>query len=82
MLQALLKELDIAYEEIPQMAAYRAGRAHYAYRRSGGPRQRTLPDFLVGAHAAEGGYRILTRDALRYRTYFPEISIIAPDTHP
>ncbi len=81
-LDALLDELAIAYEEIPRTAAFRAGRAHFAYRRAGGSRLRTLPDFLVGAHAAENGYRILTRDAARYRSYFPDINIIAPDSHP
>ena len=35
-------------------------------------------DFYIGAHAAITGYRLLTRDARRYRTYFPTIDIIAP----
>ena len=55
---------------------------HRKYRRSGGLRERVLPDFLIGAHAAVKSYRILTRDAARYRTYFPDVDIIAPDTHP
>jgi predicted nucleic acid-binding protein len=38
-----------------------------------------LPDFYVGAHAALAGYRLPTRDARRYRTYFPALTIIAPD---
>jgi predicted nucleic acid-binding protein len=69
-------------EEIPWDAAYLAGRAYRAYRRSGGSRDRLLPDFLIGAHAATKGYRILTRDQARYRTYFPDVEVIAPDTHP
>jgi len=28
------------------------------------------------------GYRLLSRDVAKYRTYFPLISIISPDTHP
>ena len=37
-----------------------------------------MPDFYIGAHAAITGYRLLTRDVRRYRTYFPTINIIAP----
>jgi predicted nucleic acid-binding protein len=70
------------HEDIPLPAAFLAGSAHREYRKKGGERERTLPDFLVGAHAITSGYRILTRDARRYRTYFPNLDIIAPDTHP
>lgn len=70
------------YEEIGWDAAYAAGLAHVDYRAAGGQRLRTLPDFLIGAHASSKGYRILTRDASRYRSYFPNIEVIAPDTHP
>jgi predicted nucleic acid-binding protein len=69
-------------DDIPYEAAYLAGRAHISYRARGGSRDRTLPDFLIGAHAAVKGYRLLTRDQARYRSYFPNLTIIAPDTHP
>jgi hypothetical protein len=62
--------------------AQRAGEAHIAYRRAGGSRERTLPDFLIGAHAEVAGHKLLTRDPDRYRSYFPTVDIIAPDTHP
>jgi len=48
------------------------------YRRRGGTRTSTLPDFFIGAHAAVAGLTLLTRDARRYRTYFPRLRIIAP----
>lgn len=64
--------------EVPWPAAFLAGRCHVHYRRRGGARARTLPDFFIGAHAAVLGLRLLTRDPTRYRTYFPTIDIIAP----
>lgn len=77
-----LAALRLVKEEIPWEAAIAAGRGHARYRKQGGSRERVLPDFLIGAHADLKGYRLLTRDARRYRKYFPNIEIIAPDTHP
>ena len=72
----------ISRESIPWEACYAAGKAHVAYRKQGGRRERTLPDFFVGAHAHVRTYSLLTRDPRRYRRYFPDVEIIAPDTHP
>lgn len=65
-------------EAIPFEAAFLAGKAFAEYRRRGGERRSPLPDFFVGAHAAVAGYRLLTRDADGYRSYFPQLEIIAP----
>jgi predicted nucleic acid-binding protein len=78
----LLEVIGLVHEHIPVQSAYRAGHAHKAYRTAGGMRERVLPDFLIGAHAFVSGHRILTRDGARYRTYFPSVDIIAPDTNP
>ena len=56
-----------------------AGKAFLAYRRRGGQKRSPLPDFYIGAHAAVRRYRLLTRDGARYRTYFPTVTLIAPD---
>lgn len=80
-----IEELDEALppaiferEDIPYEAAFLAGKAYLAYRRQAGTKSSLLPDFYVGAHAAISGYRILTRDVARYRTYFPKLVLIAP----
>jgi hypothetical protein len=65
-------------EPLPYAAAFLAGKAFLRYRQSGGRRTSPLPDFYIGAHAAIAGYRLLTRDAGRYRTYFPTLDLIAP----
>lgn len=66
-------------EQIPWSAAFLAGKAFVDYRRRGGQRRSPLPDFFIGAHAAVTGLRLLTRDPLRYRTYFPTVELIAPE---
>jgi predicted nucleic acid-binding protein len=65
-------------EAIPYEAAFLAGKALLSHRRRAGSKASPLPDFYIGAHAAIRGYRVLTRDVARYRTYFPKLSLIAP----
>jgi predicted nucleic acid-binding protein len=84
-----IEELDAALpktmfdrEAIPYEAAFLAGKSFLAYRRRGGIKQSSLPDFFIGAHAAVTGYTLMTRDPARYRTYFPKLSLIAPDGAP
>lgn len=81
-----IEELDIALpktmfdrESIPYEAAFLAGKSFLTYRRRGGTKQSLLPDFFIGAHAAIAEYLLMTRDAARYRTYFPKLRLIAPD---
>jgi predicted nucleic acid-binding protein len=64
--------------DLPWVAAFLAGHAFLKYRRAGGTRRSPLPDFYIGAHAAIAGLTLLTRDARRYRSYFPTIRIVAP----
>jgi predicted nucleic acid-binding protein len=65
-------------DPLPYEAAFLAGKSFLAYRRRGGRRVTPLPDFYIGAHAAVVGHQLLTRDARRYRTYFPRLVLIAP----
>jgi predicted nucleic acid-binding protein len=81
-----IEELEVALpktmfdrEPLPYEAAFLAGKAFLAYRQRGGAKASPLPDFFIGAHAAVAGYRLLTRDASRYRTYFPTVSLITPN---
>ena len=69
-------------EELPYEAAFLAGKAYVIYRRRGGARRSPLPDFFIGAHAAVRGYDILSRDVEGYRSYFPSVTLISPETHP
>jgi predicted nucleic acid-binding protein len=66
-------------EALPYEAAFLAGKSFLSYRRREGAERSPSPDFFIGAHAAIAGYRLLTRDAARYRTYFPRLSLIAPN---
>ena len=65
-------------ESLPYEAGFLAGKCFLKYRRSGGSRSSPLPDFYIGAHAAVAGYRLLTRDVQRFRTYFPKLVLICP----
>jgi predicted nucleic acid-binding protein len=82
---ARIEELDAALpgesfrrEPLPWEAAFLAGKCFVRYRRAGGSRRAPLPDFYIGAHAAVRGIPLLTRDAARYRTYFPRLELILP----
>ena len=69
----LIERLAIPYE-----AAFLAGKCFLAYRRRVGRRLSTLPEFFIGAHGSVEGMPLITRDAGRYRTYFPKLPLIAP----
>ncbi len=79
LLSAALERVGVAVATIPRAALFLAGKTFMQYRRAGGVRTGVLPDFFIGAHAAVEGLPLLTRDAPRYRTYFPTLTLIAPD---
>lgn len=80
-----IEELDDALPEhlfrrasLPYPAGFVAARAFLSYRSRGGERRSALPDFYIGAHAAVDRLTLVTRDARRYRTYFPTVDLLAP----
>ncbi|MYE12957.1 MAG: type II toxin-antitoxin system VapC family toxin [Gammaproteobacteria bacterium] len=73
-----LDDLTVQRLPLPYAAAFPAGRAFLRYRRAGGQRSAPLPDFFIGAHAQAQDLTLLTRDPNRYRTYFPNVRLIAP----
>jgi len=77
-LEAVLDEAAITLATIPRAALFLAGKAFQRYRARGGRRTGVLPDFFIGAHAAVAGFRLLTRDAQRYRDYFPTTDLVTP----
>ncbi len=77
-LEAVLDEAGLAMEQIPRAALFLAGKVFQRYRAAGGRRTGVLPDFFIGAHAAVARRALLTRDAQRYRSYFPTIDLITP----
>ena len=77
-LDGFLDTLGIQVLELSRPAARLAGLAFRQYRQRGGTNTGVLPDFFIGAHAQADGYQLLTRDAGRYKTYFPKIKLICP----
>ena len=73
-----LDRLSLHFLELPRPALFLAARAQLEYRKRGGSKTRVLPDFFIGAHAAVQGWPLLTRDAARFKTYFPTLELLTP----
>jgi predicted nucleic acid-binding protein len=74
----VLEEMGIGYAAIESKAAVRAGEMQRRYRQRGGQRERTVPDFLVGAHALLQCNALITRDGGFFRDYFKGLKVIVP----
>lgn len=77
-LDQFVADVDLKVAPMPRSALYLAAKTHLRYRQSGGTRTSVLPDFFVGAQAAVLNATLLTRDARRFRTYFPTVELFSP----
>jgi predicted nucleic acid-binding protein len=75
------EEVGLAYLPTEAKAALRAGEMQRRYRQRGGRHGRTIPDFLVGAHALLQCSALITRDAEFFRDYFKGLKVIVPKAH-
>ncbi len=73
-----IAQTGLDHAEIPRAGLFLAGKVFQKYRRAGGTRSGVLPDFFIGAHAAVMGWTLVSRDAQRFRTYFPGMALITP----
>jgi predicted nucleic acid-binding protein len=78
-LDAMIHSAGLVIAVIPRPALFLAGKAFQRYRIAGGLKTGVLPDFFIGAHAVIDDAVLMTRDAGRYRRYFPGIVLISPN---
>ena len=76
--EAFLRRGGLILRPLPREALFLAGKAFVKYRKSGGTRTSTLPDFFIGAQAATERIPLLTRDPRRIKHYFPTVEVISP----
>ncbi|TDP74005.1 type II toxin-antitoxin system VapC family toxin [Roseateles toxinivorans] len=74
----VLEEMGVSYSAVEQKAAIRAGEMQRRYRSRGGHRERTVPDFIVGAHALLQCSGLITSDEGFFRDYFKGLKLIKP----
>ncbi len=76
----MLAGIGIRVDPLDARATYAAGLAQRLYRAAGGTRDMLLGDFLIGGHALTANTPLMTRDPKPYRRYFPELTLITPET--
>lgn len=82
----VVEEMGMRYLPVERRSAIRAGemQRRFNQRRAAGQggqlSPRTVPDFIVGAHALLQCAGLITRDAGFFRDYFKGLKIIVPKT--
>ncbi|MES2100981.1 MAG: type II toxin-antitoxin system VapC family toxin [Pseudomonadota bacterium] len=80
----VVEEMGMSYLPVERKAAIRAGEMQRRYKQrlraagAGSAAQRTVPDFIVGAHALLQCSALITRDASFFRDYFKGLKVIVP----
>lgn len=76
-----LEAIGIGFSPLEIRSALRAGEMQRRYRQrlpASAGAKRTVPDFLIGAHALLQCQGLITRDAGFFRDYFKGLRVIAP----
>lgn len=81
-MQSWLSRFGAQVRMLDASIAFDCGMAFRTYRDAHKERSAILSDFLIGGHARHLGASLLTRDTAIYRRYFPDLTLITPDTHP
>jgi len=80
----VVEEMGMRFVPVDQRAAIRAGEMQRRYaermraKGDAGAAPRTVPDFIVGAHALLQCSALITRDAGFFRDYFKGLKVIVP----
>lgn len=80
----VVEEMGMSYLPVERKAAIRAGEMQRRYKQrlralgKAGASVRTVPDFIVGAHALLQCSALITRDAGFFRDYFKGLKVIVP----
>lgn len=77
-MDGVIEKMAVDFDPIDEACAVLAGETWKLYRSKGGPSQRIIPDFLIGAHAVLRASRFITRDRGFYRNYFKRLPIVEP----
>lgn len=77
-LESAIEVLHLKVLEMPREALFLTGKVFLQYRKNKGTKTSPLPDFFIGAHASVSQFDLITRDVSKYKTYFPQVTLIHP----